>query len=169
MGNAMNNHRNTESYTKRLEDFANEILIVCPSCGKQALVRNSNLEKFEPSKVKLICATCGYSKSLEHKPYIEFTSNNNPILVNILVYGGPIDPYFQTRLWLTTSVDGNDLWAFNLNHLNFLESLVESKLRERDIADMQNKSLGSRLPRWMTSKKNREKVLKAIRTLKTTQ
>ena len=31
---------------------------------------------------------------------------------------------------------------------------------------MKNKSLGSRLPKWMTSKKNRETILKAITQLK---
>jgi hypothetical protein len=39
-------------------------------------------------------------------------------------------------------------------------------LRERNDVEYSNKSLGSRLPKWMTSKKNREEVLKAIDKLK---
>ena len=166
MGNAMNTSRNTEGYNRRLEDFSNEIYVVCPSCGKQAIVVNSSVKSSDISKVRLSCVNCGFNKSYEDKPFINFARESNPISIKVLIYGAAIDPYFHTPLWLRTIVNGNELWAFNYDHINFLEEFIQSKLRERNIDDMQNKSMASRLPRWMTSKKNREPVLKAIRTLK---
>ena len=76
------------------------------------------------------------------------------------------DPYFHQPLWLKSDCGENTLWAYNYEHLDFLERHVEAKLRERNIESIENKSLGSRLPKWITSKKNRELVLKTIKQLK---
>ncbi len=59
---------------------------------------------------------------------------------------------------------GQTLWAMNLEHLDFLERYVESDLRER-IPNI-NKSLASRLPQWIKSKKNRNEILKGISKLR---
>jgi hypothetical protein len=54
------------------------------------------------------------------------------------------------------------LWAYNYDHLNFLKDHIQATLRERNAQEPSNQSLGSRLPAWMTSAKNREAVLKGI-------
>jgi hypothetical protein len=57
------------------------------------------------------------------------------------------------------------LWAYNFEHLDFIEAFVSAKLREsqRDENDLwSNHSLFSRLPRWIQSAKNRETILKVI-------
>ncbi|MEO6133505.1 MAG: hypothetical protein ABIP35_00035, partial [Ginsengibacter sp.] len=59
----------------------------------------------------------------------------------------------------------NILWAYNLEHLDFLRGHIEATLRERNGQELLNKSLGSRLPKWMTAKKNREPLLKKISEL----
>jgi hypothetical protein len=58
------------------------------------------------------------------------------------------------------------LWAYNYEHLIFLQQHVAATLRERKGEEKMNQSLGSRLPRWMTSAKNREKVVHYIEELK---
>lgn len=80
----------------------------------------------------------------------------------LYVIGGAVDPFFRLPLWPVTSLDSEILWAYNVEHLQFLAAHIQSKLRERNLDNMSNRSLGSRLPKWMTSKKNREMVLKKI-------
>ncbi|MEH2408153.1 hypothetical protein [Nostoc sp.] len=84
---------------------------------------------------------------------------------------GILDHFFGLPLWLQTSCCGQMLWAYNEAHLNFLESYVQSRLRERlpdDTLGWHNGSLASRLPRWIKLTQHREKVLQKIQQLKQT-
>ena len=79
--------------------------------------------------------------------------------------GTSVNSYFHLPLWQTINCCNNIFWAYNYEHLEFLKNHIESKLRERNLDEISNKSIGSRLPKWMTSKKNRETVLKIIQQL----
>ena len=166
MRNAMTTHRISDSYERHLYDFANNILVVCPSCEKQAIVLSPKATLVTDPDIKIICSKCGFNKKLSDQPYLVLSQESNPIHGRVLVYGSAVDPFFQLPLWLTINVESNELWAYNYEHLTYLESIVEAKLRERNIDDKQNRSIGSRLPRWITSSKNRENIIKAIKTLK---
>jgi hypothetical protein len=85
---------------------------------------------------------------------------------NVLKFGGPIDPFFHLPVWLQTEFAGEILWAYNIEHLNFLAEHVSAKLRERNRFKFRVRSIGARLPRWMTSARNREAVLREIEKLK---
>jgi len=74
--------------------------------------------------------------------------------------GESTDPYFGLPLWLRTDVRGETLWAYNREHLSFLDAYVRAALRQR--APNWNASLTSRLPRWMKTASRRQDVLKAI-------
>jgi uncharacterized membrane-anchored protein YjiN (DUF445 family) len=82
--------------------------------------------------------------------------------------GGPYDWYFRLPLWLQTPCCGEILWAFNEEHLNFLEQYVTEKQRRKFHVEGQirNGTMASRLPNWMKSAKNRDQVLKGIERLK---
>ena len=67
-------------------------------------------------------------------------------------------------LELVTEVRGHTLWAWNLEHLAFLERYIGAELRERSRGS--NSSLQSRLPAWMTSAKNREAVRRGLAKLR---
>ncbi|WP_133163329.1 hypothetical protein [Siphonobacter curvatus] len=129
--------RSKEGYTIYLQDFMRNIYVVCPSCHKQAIVQQT-------STFRITCFSCGYSK-LE----------KNYRAAGLSSFGG-------YTLWLTTECHGNELWAYNYEHLAFLRLHVEAKLRERNGVEMSNQTLASRLPRWMLSKKYRQDVLKSI-------
>lgn len=88
-----------------------------------------------------------------------------PVRGRYYVAGSAVDPYFKLPLWLTTEVDGHLLWAYNHDHLAFLEQHIRATLRERTGPEYKNRSLGSRLPKWMSSAKNRGSILKAIARL----
>jgi len=161
--------RTKDSYQKKLYDFIKDIYVVCPSCGLQAIIKTPEFlfGKKDEHNIKLICTKCGRNKRLEEKPDLILHSSPNKIIKGkYLIIGSAIDPYFHLPLWLTFNCCDNTLWAYNYEHLDFLRSHVEAKLRERNTQEMSNKSLGSRLPKWMTSKKNRETILKAIDHLK---
>ena len=74
--------------------------------------------------------------------------------------------FFFLFVWLCTEIEGEQLWAYNLEHLDFLAAHIGAKLRERNVLKFNVKNIGARLPRWMTSAHNREAVLKAIEKLK---
>jgi DNA-directed RNA polymerase subunit RPC12/RpoP len=161
--------RTKDSYQKQVYDFARDIYVVCPSCSGRAIVLTPEFtaRKNNEHNIKLICTNCGHNKRLEEKPdSIVHATPYKIITGKYVITGGAIDPYFHLPLWLTINCCDNILWAYNYEHLNFLWGHVEAKLRERNIQEMKNKSLGSRLPKWMTSKTNRETILKAITQLK---
>lgn len=124
-------------YEKSLNDFSDEILIVCNNCNEKAILKKND------KCFKVTCLKCGYNKMYSN-------SLNNPV----------------HKLWLRIELNDGDLWAYNLEHLEFLKNHISAGLRERTLENISNKSIGSRLPKWMTSKKNRVDVLKAIEKLK---
>ncbi len=82
--------------------------------------------------------------------------------------GDSVDWYFHSSLWLRTQCVGNELWAYNKEHLEFIKSYVSAKLRESHHDSeygYSNSSLASRLPKWMKLGGNREAVLAAVSTL----
>lgn len=161
--------RTKDTYQKQVYDFVNDVYVVCPSCNGQALVKSPglNVKTTDEHNIKLVCTKCGHSKRLDEKPPSVLALSSRKITTGrYFRIGGAIDPYFHLPLWLTTTCGNNILWAYNFEHLDFLHSHVEAKLRERNTQQMANKSLGSRLPRWMTSKKNRAQVLKCLDELR---
>lgn len=165
----MPNLRTNSSYQKQIYDFIKDMVVICPSCHAKAIIKIPESDSVHKNEfeVKLICLTCGHNKRLAEKPgLILHTSANQIITGKYVVIGTAVDPYFHLPLWLTINCCDHILWAYNDAHLEFLKTHVEAKLRERHNQNMKNKSLGSRLPKWMTSKKNREAILKAITQLK---
>jgi hypothetical protein len=136
--------RSKEGYKTFLSQFVDLVYVVCPSCKKQAVVDASSPEMY---KIKLTCLRCGYNK-------VARTTTVN--------LGLAVDPYFGLPLWLVSSSGTNKIWAYNYEHLRFLRSHIEAKIRERNTHETFNSSLGSRLPKWMLAKKNRAEILKSI-------
>ena len=152
--------RTKDSYQTQLSQFMNEVLIVCPSCCKKAIVKKNE------ETIKIICLNCGYSKMLSEKPDVILHQSSSKIIKGkYTIIGGAVDPYFHLPLWLKQDCCENLFWAYNYEHLDFLKKYVEAKLRERNLDEISNKSIGSRLPKWMTLKKNRDIVLKTIHQL----
>ena len=136
--------RTKDGYSKWLGDFLSHVYVICPKCGKQAVVTRLSEQKPDYlENTKVTCNQCGFNQ----------TSNGNVI------------SYFNLSYWLQIECEGQILWAYNYEHLNFLKKHIGANLRERNGAPVFNSSIGSRLPRWMTSKKNRTKVLQCLEKL----
>jgi hypothetical protein len=123
-------------------DFFDCVLVVCPRCSHCASI-TGNPYKTNP---KLVCKMCGLTGNLL-----------------IASYGDSAE-YCGVSLWLKTGCCGNTLWAYNKEHLDFLESYVSASIRER-VPNI-NQSMASRLPNWIKSSKNRESILKGILKLR---
>ena len=116
-----------------------EILITCPGCRRCAFVRSKEtISDRIPSRFVLRCSCkeCGHQWKLQPK--------TDP--------AGAAIP--EIPLWLQTRCRGNILWAFNAEHLDDLQKLVEAKLRSMEANSTY--FLPWRLPKWMISAKNRE-------------
>ncbi|MGA4989461.1 hypothetical protein [Nonomuraea bangladeshensis] len=125
-------------------DFIDEVLVRCPRCDGCALVLAR----------RLCCGECGY---VDDEPG------------GSAVVGGPVDPFFRRPVWLQASCRGHVLWAYNVRHLDLLESYVAAKLRERgDVVAGAPASLVERLPTWLKTAKNRAEVLRTIARLRAT-
>ncbi|MBL7828127.1 MAG: hypothetical protein JNJ57_15965 [Saprospiraceae bacterium] len=158
-------NRTKHTYHTNLYQFVKNIAVVCPNCEGKAVVHTGNFHelKMEIDLVKVVCPACGYNKTLENIPKREDKNQRRGL---IKIFGAPIDPFFHLPVWYQAEFSGEILWAYNQEHLNFLADHVGAKLRERNGLPFRVKSIGARLPRWMTAADNREAVLKAIEKLK---
>jgi len=139
-----------------LDDFMDEILVVCPECSGCARtfrVERGSADSFAPRR--LVCA-CGHTR--EWAGRVLGMPRGEP----------PRDDYFHLPLWLRARCAGETLWAYNREHLAFLRSFVGATQRER-LRDAKhgwrNASLVSRLPKWMKLAKHRAAILRAIARL----
>jgi hypothetical protein len=79
------------------------------------------------------------------------------------------DLYFDALLWIRAPFRGHEVWAFNWHHLATIENFVAAPLRQRinpATAGCYNNSFLYRLPRWLTSAKNRDEILHVIARLR---
>lgn len=129
------------------------VLVVCPKCQSKALVFPDTNDQ-----VKCVCTKCAFNqRKSSNTPLFEWYKEN------------PTDGYFGFDLWLQINCCGNSLWAFNQRHLTLLDSYIKASLRERKPREngwCRNSSIASRLPKWIKSHKNRQKLSQAIHKLK---
>jgi hypothetical protein len=126
-------------------------LVVCPRCQSCAEVtRHGPL-------CRLVCPQCSLTRAQSGDTMSIYSG-----------HGPAVDAVFGLPLWLQAPCCGNLLWAFNLRHLDFIERYVRASLRERrrDENGWANSALGSRLPGWIVSAKNRDEILKTAAKLK---
>ena len=80
--------------------------------------------------------------------------------------------YSDLPLWLKADFRGNVFWALNGDHLDFLERVIRSTLRERPVMSGRRLPFTMRmpfnLPSWMLSAKSRPDLLKLIERLRST-
>jgi len=158
--------RSKVGYSLTIHDFVNEVLVICPKCEKQAIVHSDfSFKIIKYMNLKLTCSSCGHNQKTK-----DITSSilysRLPEKTKYILFGAPVDPFFKLPLWLQETVRGNLFWAYNYEHLEFIRSVVEAKLRERNTTSNRNGSVASRLPRWLIAKSNREEVIKVIKKMR---
>lgn len=136
----------------RLSDFENEVWVVCPKCSQQAITKLID----EPKEARLHCEHCGYSKTVSK--CIEYAEGKLGEL------NQAAHLYFEAQLWLSYPFKGDEFWAYNPEHLQYLQDYISAKLREQN--DRTHFTLLEKLPKFYHDAKNREALLKIIEKLK---
>jgi hypothetical protein len=146
-----------------LTAFADEVLVVCPSCAGRATVvpwppvsepsppddPNPAGLMFRPRR--LVCSSC---------PHHGDWSGDR------VAVGDASDPWFRLPLWLTTAACGHRLWAWNERHLDLLAAAVSARRRKRPDAPRGPRTLVESLPPWVKARENRSAVVAAIGRLR---
>jgi hypothetical protein len=150
---------------RHLSEFINKIDVHCPNCSKKAIV-TSNPEN--RNQTRFTCAHCGANKDWNGQGNVVLSSKSKLPGYSGVHIGIATDPYFGFSLWIATLIKEEALFAYNLDHLQFLEDYITDKLRKRKPNEngWSNQSLQSRLPKWLLSAKNRESILAKIKELK---
>ena len=149
---------------KSVERFGHLFLVVCPQCGNCAQVASHQDE--ECIQARVICAACGLARAWVQKHPGFYTSADSTLFEDgAICIGAPVDWYFHEPLWLREPCCGHTLWAYNRDHLAWLRTFVSAGLRQREPDPEQgwsNRSLVSRLPKWIKQASNRNALLRAI-------
>jgi hypothetical protein len=119
-------------------------LLECPECMGCILLKKDYLI--------VNCNKCGHQKNLR--------SNG---LVNSM-WGRREGTAYGYKLYLRTSACGHELWAFNKEHLDYLEGYINSINRQRK--PNINQSVASRMPEWMKISRNRVQIINALKKLR---
>jgi hypothetical protein len=148
--------------------FGGEFLVVCPRCGRRAVVRDRGRDSLPP-RIILTCGGCGLSRTFDGGmsvfTYGPDATHYEPGQISI---GDAVDWYFHLPLWLQLPCCGHTLWAYNLGHLAFLEDFVRATLREsvQSQHGWSNQSLRNRLPDWIKDGHNRGAILRCAGKLR---
>ena len=130
-----------------LSYFNQEAFVVCSTCAKKAIAKVN----FESKTARLFCLHCGCNKETT-------TAIKNGTIEM------PAHQYFQAALWLQAPFKNDVFWAYNYNHLEYLERYISATIREHK--DRTGFTLLEKLPKFYHEAKNRESLLKIITKLK---
>lgn len=135
----------------RLTHFQEEVAIVCPKCQKKAVTTVN----YEEKKAKLTCSHCGFNDVKDTLlTHLGYTAN----------YKAPASYYFDVEPWYYAAFKNDIFFAYNEDHLLYLEQYIGAKLREHK--DRTYFTLLEKLPKFYHEAKNREPLLKLIEKLK---
>lgn len=118
-------------------------MVVCPKCKGKATV----IKKHEAESADLHCSSCHYIAS-------------KPVSVEQRSYNLTTDYWFNCELWLQASFKNELFWAHNYEHLAYMKQYIGAGLRQRN--DSEFFTLVEKLPGFIKSAKNRDKLLKLI-------
>lgn len=133
---------------KTLSHFYNEVWVVCPACKKRATATVD----FETKIARLSCLNCGHNKEMT----TQVTADASVQM--------PAHQFFKTNLWLQAPFKNDLFFAYNLQHLLYLERYITARLREHK--DRTHFTLLEKLPKFYHEAKNRQALLKIIDKLK---
>lgn len=136
---------------KRMTEFQTNVLVVCPSCGQKA---NASVD-YEKEKARLLCPKCSYNKE---------NTTESTVLGMKGHWQMAAHQYFNAELWLQQPFKNEVFWAYNEEHLVYLESYIGATLREHK--ERSHFTLLEKLPKFYHEAKNRTALLKLIDKLK---
>jgi endogenous inhibitor of DNA gyrase (YacG/DUF329 family) len=138
----------------RKKSFAIELRCRCSNCTFELKVDIPNVnEKKETIAVK--CSNCGKTEKYTPRNIVQEWKYDHS--------GQCSDSYFGLPLWLSANFRENNFWALNYEHLAYLKEYIAAQLREKN--NRLHWTMVEKLPDWMKSGKNRDKIIKLITAL----
>ncbi|MDB6080234.1 MAG: hypothetical protein JWO82_3981 [Akkermansiaceae bacterium] len=141
-------------------EFTGDIAVRCPKCQSHGRLFPGPERGNVFASYRMVCGACGHNR--EWLPDAKTGGLSCPGT-------GPDLRGFGLSLWFQTPCHGEILWAYNLAHIDFLETFIGAFLRERrrdEKTGWANSSLQSRLPPWMLKAGNRTDVLAGLQRLR---
>lgn len=145
------NRNRFQDENKTLSDFQKEVLVICPVCKQKAVAKAD----YEIKSARLLCNNCGYNKDITTKSSMFGVMGNWVVAAHL---------YFDADLWLKAPFKDDFFFAYNNQHLDYLEKYISAGLREHK--DRTHFTLLEKLPKFYHEAKNRESLLKLIHKLK---
>lgn len=145
----INNRFTDQNKTNR--DFYEEVWVVCTVCNKKAIAKVD----YERKQARLYCESCGYNKQIPTETEVFGVKGN----WEIAAHG-----HFNVSLWLQHPFKNDVFYAYNGNHLHYLEQYIAAGLREHK--DRTGFTLLEKLPKFYHEAKNRNALIKIIEKLK---
>jgi len=138
----------------RKQTFRVELKCNCSNCAEEIelLIPKVNEKK---EKIAIKCKNCGITQDYEPRNIVQewiYTDNEKAT-----------DDYFGLSLWINSNFKEKVFWAYNYEHLNYLKKYISAEIRESN--NRTHWTMMEKLPVWMSSSKNREKLLKIIKEL----
>jgi hypothetical protein len=149
--NLMSNQKRFQDKNKRLNEFQSEVLVVCPQCKGKSLAKAD----YEKNLARLFCENCGYNKDVSTETTVFGIRGNWELAAHV---------YFGTELWLQMPFKNEVFFAYNQDHLTYLEKYISATLREHK--DRSHFTLLEKLPKFYHEAKNRDALLKLIQRLR---
>lgn len=130
----------------------------CNNCYEKYEFESQPLKE-KPESYKTRCPHCNFQE--EWKPKIrellQKAKNDD---------GLERESWYNLPLWFQKEFDGRIFWAYNLDHIDYLEKYIGADLRERNSKVNYTSTLVARLPQFVKAAKNREKLLKILKKWK---
>ncbi len=126
----------------------------CDTCGHRIIIEEKDLKE----KKELVVFTCPNCKTRR-----EYEGNYSKYKGSIDSKQEGYDPYLNLPLWYKSLFNKDLFWAYNEKHLEFLKEYIGAKIRERQSGA--GSSMVEKLPDFIKSSKNREKLIKKIEKL----
>lgn len=103
---------------QKIYDFGHSFWVHCPQCDRRSTIVQFGENSPNAYRIfdhhRLTCPSCGYSKDWKR----------NSVTIN-----SDRAEYFDLALWLQIPCCGQILWAYNAEHLDFLENYVIAKFK----------------------------------------
>lgn len=136
---------------KILSDFYGEVWVKCPQCNKKGIATAD----YNKKEARLYCESCGYNKQTSTETSVFGIKGN----WEMAAHG-----YFNAKLWLQYPFKNDVFYAYNNEHLHYLEQYIAAGLREHK--NRRGFTLLEKLPKFYHEAKNRSALLRIIQKLK---
>jgi len=149
--------QNPGKYNATLTDYLREVHCVCPSCGGHARI-TAEAEyaiPWEPTNVRFICTNCARRETW---PSEKFKSKFEGFDLR-----NGFEPYFGYKFYFSRIICGEIVSIFSQDHAKDIAEYISA--HDRPSPQNSKWAMVNRLPKQFKLAKNRDAVIKALKSI----